>query len=310
MTDIRTVGIVGAGTIGASWAAFYALHGMEVRAFDDDADTAAAAPGIARSHLRRMAELGLADADACDRARVTAAGSIEEACDGADFAHESISETYEAKRPVFAKLDALTEPSCMLASSSSGLLMTEIQAGMQHPERAFISHPFNPPHIVPLVELVGGEQTSPEVLERAREFYASLGKEPVTLNKETPGHIANRLAAALWREAIDLVDQGVASVADVDTALRAGPGIRWAIMGQHMIYHLGGGKGGYRHFIDHIGKAFGEYWRTMPAWAEIPDGAKEAIIEGVEEAAAGRSLAAIAAERDEKLAAILRALRG
>ena len=308
MEPIQRVGIVGAGTIGASWAAFYALHGMQVRIFDDDPSAAGAAPEVARGHLARMAELGLAEP--CGQAQLTAAGSLEEVCDAADLVHESITETYEAKKPVFAQLDALTDPSCPLASSSSGLLMTEIQAGMAHPERAFIAHPFNPPHLVPLVELVGGEQTSPEVLERAREFYASLGKEPVTLHKEVPGHVANRLAAALWREAIDLVGQGVASVQDVDTALRAGPGIRWAIMGQHMIYHLGGGQGGYRDFIDHIGKAFEEYWRTMPTWTEIPDDAKEAVIQGVEEAAAGRSLADIAAERDAKLAAILRALRG
>ncbi|MCK5801192.1 MAG: 3-hydroxyacyl-CoA dehydrogenase, partial [Lentisphaeria bacterium] len=307
MTAVRTVGIVGSGTIGASWAAFYALHGISVRVYDADEATAQAATGIALGHLRRLVELGLAPPECVGAARINQVDSLAALCEGVDFVQESVRETLEVKVPLFAELDRLTPPTCLLASSSSGLMMTDIQAAMSHPEKAFIAHPFNPPHIIPLVELVGGKSTSSDTLSRARAFFLELGKEPVVLEKEVPGHIANRLAAALWREAIDLVAQGVASVADVDAALRAGPGLRWAIMGQHMIYHLGGGSGGYEAFIEHIGKAFEEYWQTMPTWTSIPDEAKKAVVAGVDEAVGERTLAEIAAERDLKLAAVLRA---
>ena len=156
---------------------------------------------------------------------------------------------------------------------------------------------------------MGGKATSPTTLAWARTWFARLGKTPVTLRREVPGHLANRLAAALWREAIELVASGAATVEDVDRALAAGPGLRWAVMGQHLIYHLGGGAGGYRHFIEHIGTAFEAYWRTMPTWTSIPADARAAIVAGVEAEAAGRSLAELARERDEKLAAVLKALR-
>lgn len=308
MMPIKIVGIVGTGTIGASWAAFFARHGMAVRLYDADEERARTARDTALGYLRRLVELGLAPATCVEAACLERVDSLEALCDGVDFVQESIRETLAAKVPMFARLDQLTSPTCPLASSSSGLLMTDIQAEMHHPERAFIAHPFNPPHLVPLVELVGGKQTSRDVVDQARRFFLSLGKEPVVLEKEVPGHLANRLAAALWREAIDLVARGVASVADVDTALRAGPGLRWAIMGQHMIYHLGGGPGGYEAFIEHIGKAFEEYWRTMPTWTSIPDEAKEAVLAGVEEALAGGTMGEIAAERDRKMAALLRTL--
>jgi len=309
MSEIRSVAVVGAGTVGASWAAFFALHGLEVRVFDVHEPTRRAAEGILRGHLQRLVALGLAEADRVAGVRVTVADGLEAAVAGADFVQESAVERYDVKRELFAQLDAMTAPDCLLASSSSGLLISEIQTVMGHPERAFIAHPFNPPHLIPLVELVAGKATAAESVARARSFFRGLGKEPVVLNREVPGHLANRLAAALWREAIDLVASGVASVEDVDTALRAGPGLRWAIMGQHLIYHLGGGQGGYGAFIDHIGKAFEEYWRGMATWTEIPAAAREAIIAGVQAEAQGRSLPELAAERDRKLAAILKALR-
>ena len=310
-TEITQIGVLGTGTIGASWAAFFALKGLHVRLCDADPAAAAAGAASARQHLRRLVELELATAAEADaaEARLQVVPDLEALADGVHLVQESVLETYQAKKEVYARLDALAPPAAILASSSSGLLISEIQTVMQHPERTLIAHPFNPPHLVPLVELVGGEQTAPEVLARARAFYERLGKAPVTLDKEVPGHVANRLAAALWREAIDLVASGVASVADVDRALSAGPGLRWAIMGQHMIYHLGGGKGGYEYFIEHIGKAFEAYWRTMPTWTEIPEDAKAAIVAGIEDAAAGRDLSEIAAERDRKLAAVLKALR-
>lgn len=309
MTEIRTVAVVGAGTVGAGWAAWFALHGLDVRIHDAYEPTRRAVLGTVRGHLRRLVELGLVSPAQADAARLSVVETLEEVARGADFVQESVLETYEAKHAVFRVLDACTSPETLLASSSSGLLISEMQKGLRHPERALIAHPFNPPYLIPLVELVAGPATAPEAIERARVFFSARGKEPVVLHKEVPGHIANRLAAALWREAIDLVAQGVATVEDVDTALRAGPGLRWAIMGQHMIYHLGGGQGGYGYFIDHIGKSFEQYWKTMPTWSEIPAEARQAIVAGVEAATHGRSLAELAQERDRKLAALLQALR-
>lgn len=306
---MKRIGIVGAGTIGASWAACYAQHGYEVRIYDASKSTREAAPRTARAHLERLVELELATAEQLGQATLTAVDSLDALADGAELIQESVLETYEVKKPLYQELDKLTEPATLLASSSSGLLISEIQEVMERPERAFIAHPFNPPHLVPLVEIVRGKQTTYETIARAKVFYEELGKEPVLLNKEVPGHIANRLAAALWREALDLVANDVASVEDVDKALRAGPGLRWAIMGQHMIYHLGGGEGGYEAFIEHIGKAFETYWETMPDWTQIPEEAKRKAIAGVEAAAGDRDTADIAAERDRKLAAILKALR-
>lgn len=309
--DPRTIGIVGAGTIGASWAACYAAAGLAVKIADDSLDAAERGVVQARSHLRRLVELKLlsmpAGADAASRLAV--APELAALTDGVEFIHESVPETYEAKLPLFARLDELTGPEVVLASASSGLLISRIQADLKHPGRTLIAHPFNPPHLLPLVELVGGPLTDESTVQGVKAFYQRLGKTPVVLRKEVLGHLANRLAAALWREAIDLVASGVASVEDVDLALCAGPGLRYAVMGQHLIYHLGGGEGGYRHFLEHIGSAFEAYYPTMPTWTEIPADAKEAVIAGVDDEADGRSLADLAEERDRKLAAILRALR-
>jgi 3-hydroxyacyl-CoA dehydrogenase len=205
-------------------------------------------------------------------------------------------------------MDRVASPSTIIASSSSGLLMTEIQQVMNYPQRSLIAHPFNPPHLIPLVELVPGKQTDPEIIKTMYDFYQGLGKIPVVLKKEVPGHIANRLAVALWREAIELVATGVASVEDVDKALYAGPGIRWALMGQHLIYHLGGGEGGYEYFIDHIGREFEKY--QMASWTKIPEDARKAIIAGVKDSLGGRSVSELAQWRDEKLVELLKVIYG
>lgn len=306
---IRTVGIAGTGTIGASWAAFYAGKGMAVQLFDASAESRQSGLDKARQCLEDLERFGLLGDGEANAAvgRLRPAARLEELSES-EFVHEAASERYEVKTALFAQLDRLVDPHAVLASSSSGLLMTEIQRQMNHPERALIAHPFNPPHLVPLVELVGGKKTSQETLRRMRSFYTDLGKVPVVLQKEVPGHIANRLAAALWREALDLVARGVASVEDVDRALCAGPGLRWALMGQHMIYHLGGGKGGYQHFIDHIGSGWGALWADMADWKEIPAEAREAALAGMAEAMAGKDPEALAARRDEKLAMLVRAI--
>jgi len=254
--------------------------------------------------MEMLSSAGAKDA----KARIRQSDNLEETLAGADLVQESVKEDYDTKTDLFREIEALIRPGAVIASSSSGLLMTRMQSVLKHPERSLIAHPFNPPHLVPLVELVPGDKTDPDVVESARGFFEGLGKVPVVLKKEVPGHIANRLAAALWRESIDLVASGVASVEDVDKALRAGPGLRWALMGQHLIYHLGGGEGGYRHMINHIGKSFNAYWETMPTWTQIPEAAKEQIIRGIEESVGDRSVQELSEERDRNLARILKAL--
>ncbi|MBT4501385.1 MAG: 3-hydroxyacyl-CoA dehydrogenase [Gemmatimonadetes bacterium] len=307
-----TVGIVGTGTIGASWAAFYASKGMEVRLFDSMVENRERGLILARKLLADMGRLGLMEGAVSGEAeeRLSPVDSLEEMGETVAFVHEAAAENYEVKIELFTRLDEIAAPEVILASSSSGLLMTKIQESMRHPERALIAHPFNPPHLIPLVELVRGEKTGEEVVREMHAFFTSLGKMPVVLQKEVPGHIANRLAAALWREALDLVARGVASVEDVDRALCAGPGLRWALMGQHLIYHLGGGEGGYEHFIEHIGKGWRELWEDMPTWTEIPDEATKAAVAGMKEAVGDRDPAEIAAWRDEKLAALVREIYG
>jgi len=312
MSEMRQVAVLGAGTVGSSWAALFAARGLSVRFFDAHEQTHAEAGERIRNNAAFLADEGLADSTAYRTGieALAAASSIEELVFDADFIQESVTESYDVKKAILGPTSEASPPEAIIASSSSGLLMTELQKVIKHPERSVIAHPFNPPHLVPLVELVPGDQTSEQTVQTARTFFESIGKVPVVLNKEVPGHIANRLSAALWREAIDLVASGVASVEEVDKALHAGPGLRWAILGQHMIYHLGGGEGGYRNFIDHIGATFGEYWKTMPTWSEIPEAAKEQIVQGVVEEQGERTLAEMSQWRDEKLVKLVKAIYG
>ena len=225
-----------------------------------------------------------------------------------DFVQECAPESRDIKIPLFAKLDSLLPPSVILASSSSGLTMSEIQSSCRHPERCVIGHPFNPPHLIPLVELVGGAKTSPRTLDRTHDFYTRMGKRVVRLHKEVPGHVANRLQAALWREAVHLVAEGVVSVADVDAAVCWGPGLRWGLMGPNLIFHLGGGEGGISHFLDHLAGPFSEWWKDLGHPVLTPE-LKSKLVQGVHVEVAGRSIAALVKQRDARLVRLLE-LRG
>ncbi len=304
------IGILGTGTIGSGWAAFYASRGMEVKLFDINPENLDKGLKKTRQYLNDLLKFDLADQRLVKEGqkKVQAVDCIVALAEDVGLVHESVFENYDVKKAVLAQIDKLTSPATIIASSSSGLLMTEIQKVMNFPQRTLIVHPFNPPHLIPLVELVPGKQTDPEIIKMMYDFYQELGKVPVVLKREVPGHIANRLAVALWREAIELVATGVASVEDVDKALYAGPGIRWALMGQHLIYHLGGGEGGYEYFIEHIGKEFEKY--KMASWTKIPEEAKKAIISGVKEALGGRSLDELIQWRDEKLVELLKVIYG
>ncbi|MBP0445603.1 3-hydroxyacyl-CoA dehydrogenase [Roseomonas sp. SSH11] len=304
--EVKTVAIVGAGTIGASWAAWFRARGFAVVVTDPSAE----AEGFVRDYVASawpvLQSLGAVRPGATPEG-IRFEPELRAALDGADFVQENAPEREEMKIRIFAEMDALLREEVIIASSSSGLLMSRLQSRCTHPERCVIGHPFNPPHLIPLVEVVGGDRTAPAALDRAMAFYRSIGKHPIRLNKEVPGHVANRLQAALWREAIHLVAEGVASVADVDAAVTQGPGLRWAVFGPHMTFHLGGGRGGMEHFLAHLLGPFEGFWADLGQPAMTP-ALQRRIVEGVEEQAEGRPVAELAESRDRRLTAILQAL--
>lgn len=304
---IRRVAIVGAGTIGASWAALFLAHGLEVVVSDPAPDAEPLTRERVRAAWPVLAELGRVAAGANPDA-LRFEPDLEAALKDADFVQENAPEREDFKTALFARMDAALPAHAIVASSSSGLIMSRLQSGCARPERFVIGHPFNPPHLIPLVEVVGGKQTSEETIERAIAFYRELGKYPIRLNKEVPGHIANRLQAAVWREAIHLAAENVASVADIDAAVSQGPGLRWALFGPHMTFNLGGGAGGLSHFMDHLLGPVQTWWDDMGA-PEVTPELRQRLIAGVNAEAGGRSIAELAAARDADLTALLKTLR-
>lgn len=256
-----TVAVIGTGTIGSSWAALFLAHGYDVNAYDPAEGAGARLNAAVAAHWPVLSELGLASGASPDRLQMC--DTLEKALDGVIFVQENGPEREAIKIPLFAKMDALLPPEVILASSSSGLRITPIQAACLHGSRVLIGHPFNPPHLIPLVEIVKGDHGSDDALATAKLFYEALGKTPIVLRKEVPGHIANRLQAALWAEALQLVASGVASAEDVDCAITHGPGLRWALMGPLMNLELAGGDGGMAHALDHLGPAMQSWWDDM-----------------------------------------------
>jgi 3-hydroxyacyl-CoA dehydrogenase len=301
-TEVRRVAVLGAGTIGASWAAWFLARGMQVTVWDP----APAAQDLVRRFVANawpaLRQLGLADGASPDAWRFVP--TPEQAVGDAQFVQENAPERIELKRALFARIQDALPADAVLASSTSGLIMTDMQAGLRIAPHMVTGHPFNPPHLIPLVEVVGGKETAPATIAWCLDFYRHVGKQPIHLRKEAAGHLANRLQAALWREAVSAVVSGLASVEDVDTAITAGPGLRWAIFGPHMTFHLGGGEGGMAHMLDQFRPAFETWWSTMRTPALTEDTCRR-IIEGVQAEAHGRGIAELAAERDRKLLALL-----
>jgi 3-hydroxyacyl-CoA dehydrogenase len=307
----EVIAVVGAGNTGASWAGLFAAHGFCVRVFDVRDGAAAAALDRAAAAARFLAAKGLADPAEADQglASLMAASTLVECVAGASLVQECVPDDEGLKRRVFAEIGAAAPPDCLIATSSSGLSITAIQRDTPFPGRTLAAPPYNHPHLVPLVELAGGGLTDPAALQRAAELYRRAGKEPVLVNRDVPGYIANRMSAALWREAIELVRTGVASVEEVDRAVRYGPGLRWAVMGPHLIYHLGGGAGGIRGHISHLTGTKEGMLRDLATWTTFPADTADMLAAGVEAEAHGRDLAELERERDEALAAVLLALR-
>lgn len=305
--DIRRVGIVGTGVIGASWAAFFLARGLDVSATDPAPGAEDRLRAAVDRHWPTLQRMGLAEG--ASPARLQFDASLERALEGCDFVQESGPERADFKAELYARMDAATPPQVLLASSSSGLPVSGMQVRCEAPQRVVLGHPFNPPHLIPLVEVGGGEATAPEAIEGAMAFYAALGKRPIHVRREVLGHIANRLQAALWREAFHLVDQGVASVADIDTAIAHGPGLRWAVMGPFMNLHLSGGEGGMAHLLEHLGGPIESWWRDLGQPAMTP-ALKARVVQGVAEARGERREDALARSRDDLLIDLMRAKAG
>jgi len=306
MTDtkpIRRITIIGTGVIGASWAALFLAKGLEVVATDVAPDAEVSLRHFVQAAWPALRRLGLAPGGSQSNLKFTA--DLPTAVKNADFVQENGPERIDFKKKLYGQLDELLLADVIIASSSSGLTMSEIQSGCpSHPERCVIGHPFNPPHLVPLVEIVGGVKTSEETIQRAFEFYTSIGKRAVRLHKEVPGHVANRLQAALGREVYHLVAEGVVSVADVDTALCWGPGLRWGIMGQVLLNHLGGGEGGIDHFFAQFTGPMTAWWKVLGSPVLTPE-LQQTLIDGLHAEVGSRSIDELAAQRDEALLGLL-----
>ncbi|MEL6792416.1 MAG: 3-hydroxyacyl-CoA dehydrogenase NAD-binding domain-containing protein, partial [Pseudomonadota bacterium] len=253
----ETYASLGAGVIGASWASLFLAHGHPVRV----SDPAEGAEDRLRAYVEAawpvMTDLGLTAEG--DRQALTFHASAAEAVEGAAFIQESAPERLPIKHSVFAEVEEAMGPDAILSSSASGLTLSQMQAGWRDPSRFVLGHPFNPPHLVPLVEVMANERTGTGVLERTEAIYDALGKVTIRVKKEVAGHIANRLQAALWREAIHLVASGATTVEDVDKAIWAGPGVRWAAMGPNLTWHLAAGPGGLKSYMEHFASSF-EGW--------------------------------------------------
>lgn len=307
MSEMSHIAVLGAGVIGASWSALFLAAGRRVTMYDPNPDAETNTRAYIENAWPTLTTLGLTKRGDPEALRVakTAAAAVE----GAEFVQENVPERLAVKHATFAEIEPALAPDAIVASSASGLTLGQMQAGWADPSRFVLAHPFNPPHLIPLVELMGNAHTGPGVVDRAEAFYRDVGKVTIRIQKELPGHVANRLQAAVWREAIHLVQSGAASVGDVDKAMWAGPGLRWAAMGPSMLFNLGAGPGGLAAFCDHFGDTFNGWWDGLGT-PHLDAETAELLVAGVTEAAAGRSIDALAAERDSLITAMLLATAG
>src|ERR1700758_3367449 len=301
--EVKNVAIVGTGVIGASWAALYLARGFKVTATDPAPNAEANLRKFIDAAWKDLQVIGLSPNASREHLQFTT--DMKKALSDADLVQENGPERQEFKIKLFADMDAAPPEDTIIASSSSGLTMSVMQSACKHPERCVTGHPFNPPHVIPLVEVVAGAKTSPETVEQAIAFYESIGKKPIHVRKEVVGHVANRLQAALYREVVYLIEQGVLDVADSDTAVCWGPGLRWGVMGPSLLFHLGGGQGGMQHFMEHLSGPLAVWWKDLGTITEFSPEVKQTIVSGVLKEANGRSIAELERERDEMLLELL-----
>ena len=300
MTVNGPIGVVGGGLIGMSWASLFLAHGADVVVTDPRSSVRDELDRFVADAWPHLSALGLTTAETPARAEFSTDFSV---LAGVTHVQENAPDRIEAKQQVISQLEAVLDPSTIIASSTSSLKATDIQAGAQNPERVLVAHPMNPPHLVPMVELVGGELTSPESIDRAEAFYQAMNRVPIRVKKEVPGHLANRLTAALYREAVHLVAEGIADVAEIDRAIAYGPGMRWALMGPHLTYHLGGGAGGYRHYLDHLGPTQEARWRDL-GQSSLTNELKDKLVAGVDAELKAQDADTLIARRDAALVAL------
>jgi carnitine 3-dehydrogenase len=300
--DIQTVAIVGAGVIGAGWAAHFLRMGYDVVAWDPGPGAAKRLAALVDAAWPVLERLGVRQAASPDRLRF--AGSLAEAAADAEFVQESTPENLEAKIALLAEIDAATQPDVVISSSTSGFRMSDMATSTKAPGRFVVGHPFNPPYLIPLVEIVGGRDTDPATVTWAEQFYTCAGKICLTLPREVPGFVGNRLQEALWREALHMIDSGQATVQQIDDSITYGPGLRWALMGPMLTFHLAGGQGGMVRMLDHFGPALLEPWTRLTA-PELTPRLRDLVVAGVEESIGDVPVLQLERQRDDFLADLL-----
>lgn len=307
MSEIAHTAVLGAGVIGSSWAALFLAAGRSVTVFDPSADVEAQTRAAIDRAWPTLDALGLTDRGTPDALHF--APSAADAVAEAAFVQENVPEREGIKHALYAEIEPVLQKGAVVSSSTSGMTLEALQAGWADPAPLILGHPFNPPHLIPLVELTANARTGAEVLERTEAFYHDVGKVTIRIKKGMPGHVANRLQAAVWREAVHMAVEGVASVEDIDKAMWAGPGLRWAAMGPTMLFNLGAGDGGLRAFCDHFRDTFNGWWDAL-GQPYLTDEVIEALVQGVTEEADGRTQQELAAERDALIVAMQQSLRG
>lgn len=298
--------IIGAGVIGASWTALFLAHGMEVRVNDPDPDAERKVRSLIDEAAPALSALGLPTTGIHDR--LTFADDLADAVTGADIVQENGPEKVKFKRSLWAAIEDAAPSHALLLSSTSGIMATSMAKEMADPSRLLIGHPFNPPHLVPLVEIVPGEHTAPDVVDEAVAFYDALGKRPLVLHKEIPGFVANRLQAAIFQECVHLVSSGVVGMDELDDVVTSSLGPRWAAGGPFVSFHLGGGAGGFEHFMTHLGPGMEYMWKNRLGHPSFDEETTAYLIDDLHRAYGDRTIDALAAERDRLQVAVLDAL--
>jgi 3-hydroxyacyl-CoA dehydrogenase len=301
-TEVKRIGIVGTGVIGASWAAYFLARGLDVVATDPAEGAENRLRALVYSYWPTLEKLGLSEG--ASRDRLTFDADLTKALKGVDFVQENGPERLDIKRDMIAAIDAAIPDHALIATSSSGILISSMQDAAKHPERIVLGHPFSPPHLIPLVEVLGGKLTSEDAIERAIAFYASIGKKPIRIRREVKGHVTNRLQAALWQEAFSLIDQGVATVADIDTAISHGPGLRWALLGPFLNLEIAGGAGGLAHVLEHLGPPMESWWADLKP-AHLSEELNARVVEQVKDYLEPYTFDETVAQRDEVLVTLL-----
>ena len=299
---VRTVAVVGTGVIGAGWAAHFLRMGYDVVGWDPDSGAAERLASFVGNAWPVLERLGLGPAASPGRLRF--AGSLREATAGADFVQESAPEALEVKEALLAELDTVTSPDVVIASSTSGFMMSDMTARTRTPGRFVVGHPFNPPYLIPLVEIVGGRLTDQAAVTWTEKFYTGTGKVCLTMDSEVPGFVGNRLQEALWREALHMIDSGQATVQQIDDSITYGPGLRWALMGPVLTFHLAGGQGGMAHMFDHFGPALLQPWTRLTA-PELTPRLRDLVVSGVDESVGDMTVPQLERQRDDFLADLL-----